>query len=214
MYRLTAATTGGSTDLGGEVLGWLMSPPSAGPVKPVSGWMPGTLLADYLAGHLPGRGVPVSELELEDPLYSELRIGLARTPNREVRAGYLYQASHLRPVDGWAFLAGCLLRRDWTRAPAGPVPLGGQARLADVETADTAGWPPAPSAFPDGKLLVYLATPAIWPVPAGSVYLLKFPREVQAAEWAARHHSTAYGLAKEDRLRTAGFGVVLTGVWT
>lgn len=256
VHRLTAAMTGSTTDLGDEVLGWLVPPSAAGPVKPVSGWMPGSLLADYLAGHLPGSGAPVSELELEDPLRSELRIGLARTPNRDVQAGYLYQASHLRPLDGWAFLAGCLLRRGWTRAPAGPVPLGGQGRLTDVETADTVGWPPEPSVFPHGKLLAYLATPAIWPggwriplpegaelvaaatgepeavatlspgdgwaasralrwaVPAGSVYLLKFPSEGQAADWAGRHHGTAYGLAREDRLRTAGFGVVLTGVWT
>ena len=110
----------------------------------------------------------------------------------------------------------------------------------------------------DGRVLVYLATPALWAdgwripvpdgarlvaaacgkpvpaatltpgprwkqtrvlrwaVPAGSVYLLEFDDPAAGAEWAAGVHGTAL---RADRrrsgyMRTAGFGVVLTGVWS
>jgi CRISPR type III-B/RAMP module-associated protein Cmr3 len=257
-FRLELAAAAGSTDLDEAGLSWLTPPRSAGTVKPLQGWMPRARLAEYLAGRLPGAGgTPVAGLELEDPLRPELRVGLARTPDREARVGYLYQATHLRPEEGWAFLAGCVLRPGWAKTPAGPVQFGGRSRLADVEAAASVGWPAMPSGFPGGRVLVYLATPALWPggwhipvperdgarlvaaatgepepvatvspgdgwaasralrwaVPAGSVYLLKFASETQAADWAARHHGTAYGLSEDDRLRTAGFGVVLTGAW-
>jgi CRISPR-associated protein Cmr3 len=51
-----------------------------------------------------------------------------------------------------------------------------------------------------------------WAVPAGSVYLLQFPDQDAAAAFAASTHGAAHVQA-EQRLRTAGFGVVLTGVW-
>jgi CRISPR-associated protein Cmr3 len=256
-FRLEPTAAAGSTDLDAAGLSWLTPPLAAGPVKPLGGWMPGTQLAGYLTGKMPGAGgISATELELADPLHPELRVGLARTPGRVARTGYLYQATHLRPEEGWGFLAGCLLRPGWTRTPAGPVPFGGRSRLVDVEPASTAGWPHRPPGYPDGQVLVYLATPALWPggwripvpdgarliaaatgepepvatitpgdgwaasrvlrwaVPPGSVYLLKFDSETQAAEWAGRHHGTAYGLADDDMLRTAGFGIVLTGVWT
>jgi hypothetical protein len=46
------------------------------------------------------------------------------------------------------------------------------------------------------------------------VYLLDFGDPALAAQWADGHHGTAYGLEGDDPVRTAGFGVVLTGVWT
>ncbi len=52
-----------------------------------------------------------------------------------------------------------------------------------------------------------------WAVPPGSVYLLRFGGEAEAASFASRWHGRAYGRPARDRLRTAGFGVVLTGVW-
>ena len=51
-----------------------------------------------------------------------------------------------------------------------------------------------------------------WAVPAGSVYLMRFDDEAGAARFAGHVHGHAYEQAHE-RLRTAGFGVVLTGVW-
>lgn len=53
-----------------------------------------------------------------------------------------------------------------------------------------------------------------WAVPAGSVYLVKFPSDERGAQWARDVHGTAWrGPDDEERLRTAGFGVLLTGVW-
>ena len=53
-----------------------------------------------------------------------------------------------------------------------------------------------------------------WAVPAGSVYLAEFGTDNRGAEWARDVHGTAYsGPEDDERLRTAGFGVLLTGVW-
>jgi hypothetical protein len=135
------------------------------------------------------------------------------------------------------------------------VQLGGRGRLADVTPAE-ATWPPHPAGQVRERVLVALATPALWPggwqipvppgaelvaaaagepepaatmtpgrqaartrmlrwaVPAGSVYLLEFSDGDRGAAWAAGVHRTAYGLGETDPLRTAGFGVVLTGAWT
>ena len=259
-FRLRPAPAGAQTDLDEAGLRWLMPPRGAGKVRPLAGWMPGQKLTEYLAGSLPpgGEGVPVPDLELADPLWPELRVGLARGPGRQARTGFLYQATHWRLEEDWGFLAGCVLADSWDRTAAGPVQFGGRARMADVEEAGKVSWPGMPDRFPGGLVLVYLATPALWPdgwripvpdgedarlagaatgepepvatmtpgrnwrgtralrwaVPAGSVYLLQFDDEARARQWAAAHHGTAYGRDTGDRLRTAGFGVVLTGVWT
>jgi CRISPR type III-B/RAMP module-associated protein Cmr3 len=266
-FRLALAPAdGASTDLDAAGLRWLVPPAGAGRVQPLGTLMSGgrgavfisgSQLASYLAGDLPpgDEGIEVAGLELATPLKPELRIGLARELDRRVRTGFLYQATHWRPEEGWGFLAGCLLRDGWRRVAAGPVSLGGRGRLADAETAGEVSWPARPEQFPGGRVLVYLATPAVWPggwripepagarlvaaatgepeqvatmtadrgrvrnrtlrwaVPAGSVFLLEFGDEQRAADWAGQVHGTAYGRDRDDRLRTAGFGVVLTGAW-
>jgi CRISPR-associated protein Cmr3 len=236
---------------------WLMPPENAEPVKPLGGWISGPVLSEYLAGRLPGRdGTPLGELGLENPLVPERRVGLARA-GRQVRAGYLYQSTHLRPRDGWGFLAEFTPRRDQVLQASNHSSFGGKGRLADVSAA-VMSWPAAGAA--GSRVLVYLATPAIWPggwrmpvpegaelvaaaagepepaattkrgrewrdsralrwaVPAGSVYLLEFGDPGAGAEWAARWHGVALDRGvvapDEDLLRTAGFGVVLTGAWT
>jgi hypothetical protein len=224
----------------------------------LGGWVPAGILGAYLSGELlaPGATAAVERLRpvTPEPLAPERRVGLARTGGRTAAMGLLYAATHLRPWDGWAFLAECGLPTGWDRVPAGPVPLGGRGRLADVGVAGGVTWPPAPAAYPHGRVLVYVATPAIWPggwrlplpagarlvaaavgdpepvatasprlgvrdsralrwaVPAGSVYLLAFDDPGRAAAWAAGVHGRAYGRPSGDRLGTAGFGVVLTGV--
>lgn len=257
-FRLRPAAGEVVNDLDEEKLRGLAPPPGSGAVTPARGWVPREWLTRYLSGEVPDpdRGSLVRDLGLEAPLWDEPRVGLARTAGREARAGYLYQATHLRPEEGWGFLAGYLARPRWKRVAGGPVQLGGRGRLADVEPAATAGWPVRPESFPGGRVLAYLATPGLWPggwriplpggvsvvaaatgepepvatitpgpdwkpsralrwaVPAGSVYLLRFPGEQQAARWAAGVHGTAWGRGEDDMLRTAGFGIVLTGVWT
>jgi len=180
---------------------------------------------------------------------------LARAQGRRARTGYFYQATHLRPAEGWAFLAECAFEPEWECEADGTVSLGGRGRLADVAPAQTE-WPKAPDGCVKARVLVYLATPALWPggwripvppgarlvaaatgepepaatctpgpgwaqtrmlrwpVPAGSVYLLEFEDADRGAAWARDVHGTAYGRDKADPLRTAGFGVVLTGAWT
>ncbi|WP_434739320.1 type III-B CRISPR module-associated Cmr3 family protein [Micromonospora sp. SH-82] len=270
--RLRPAPSGGITDLGdGSPL--LM----IGEGDPLNGWLTSETLGGYLRGelidsdHLHRR---VDELDLAfvrddpdldpGPLAREPRIGLGRTPHRVAQEGLLYQATFLRPVDGVALLAECVLPATWQRTATGPVTLGGRGRLADVAEVDGVSWPEPPKGFPAGRVLVYVATPAIWPdgwritvpprarlmaaavgppepiatgsprsaggvratralrwaVPPGSVYLLQFDSADAAADWAVGDgerpgvHGTAYGRPHHDRLRTAGFGVILTGVWS
>ncbi|MGH4018055.1 MAG: type III-B CRISPR module-associated Cmr3 family protein [Pseudonocardiaceae bacterium] len=267
VYRLRPESAGTAcTDL--DVECWLLPPEDAGATKDLSGWLPADQLTDYLAGTLPVDAITQErELSLEeDPLCPELRVGLARESDRRVKQGHLYQVTHLRPRSGWVFAAGCVLPAGWNRRAAGPVPFGGRGRLADVAPVSGLRLPEAPSNFPEGRVLVYLATPAIWPsgvdspggwripvpdgarlvaaavgepqpvatttadkdwksnrvlrwaVPAGSVYLLQFDDPARAKRWACDEvdgvHGTAYGRPPNDRLRTAGFGLVLTGVWT
>lgn len=255
VYRLVPQQVGAaSADL--DLPRWLLPPEGIGHTKDLTGWLPAHHVAEYLAGTLPAAmGTPRTELDLVDPLHPELRVGLAREADRSAKPGYLYQATHLRLEPNWGFVAGCVLPSGWDRHAAGPVPFGGRGRLADVEVASGIELPEGPSIFPGGRVLVYLATPAIWPdgwripvpdgarlvaaaagepqpvatttadqrwkdnrvlrwaVPAGSVYLLQFDDADRATQWATGVRRGTYGRPEEDRLRTAGFGLVLTGVW-
>ena len=106
-----------------------------GSVEPLDGWIPGQVLAGYLAGTLPTpEGAPEAALRVARPLVPEPRVGLARD-GRAARTGYLYQATHLRPVEGWAFLAEITVPDEWDAEPQGHVPFGGRTRLADVGAA-------------------------------------------------------------------------------
>ena len=271
VFRLRPEESAGHTDLGdagaavpgGGVLRWLMPPMDTESVEPLRGWIPGDVLAAYLAGDLPAPGgSPLEDLdplmrggELTDPFLPERRVGLARE-GRSVRAGYLYQSTHLRSEEGWAFLAEYTGPGERVPQRGNPVPFGGKGRLADIGPADMS-WPEAGAA--GKRVLVYLATPAVWPagwrmpvpgdatliaaatrdpepaatvrrgrdwlesrvlrwaVPAGSVYLLEFGDDDAGERWARKWHGVALDRGTtEDRdlLRTAGFGVVLTGAWT
>ncbi|HET9894933.1 MAG TPA: type III-B CRISPR module-associated Cmr3 family protein [Streptosporangiaceae bacterium] len=257
---------GAATDLDDKLIAggpgrprWLGPPDDVGAVEPLTGLIPADRLAAYLAGELPARtGSALGALgRIDDPFALERRVGLARD-GRRARAGYLYQVTHLRAQDDWAYLAQCAFAAGEAKSPRSPqVKLGGRGRLADV-TETTLAWPGG--GRPVGqRVLAYLATPALWPggwriperdgahlvaaacgkplpaatltpgerwresrvqrwaVPAGSVYLLEFDDAPTAVAWAARYHGTAYGPGEPspelEHMRTAGFGVVLTGVW-
>ncbi|HEX6076910.1 MAG TPA: type III-B CRISPR module-associated Cmr3 family protein [Micromonosporaceae bacterium] len=197
------------------------------------------------------------------PWLVEHRVGLARDENRTAQDGMLYAAEHLRPRGRLGFAALCV---DAPSAePARTVFLGGEGRRAAVHTPAAeviSGFPDPPGGsqgdFPRGRLLLYLATPAVfaagwrpseqdlrggrlvaaatgpsqvistarpdrrtgrvghprvlWAVPAGSVYYLEFPTDQEAATAAAAWHGRALPQADET-LRTAGFGLALTGRW-
>jgi CRISPR type III-B/RAMP module-associated protein Cmr3 len=292
LLRPDPELAGISTDLGDQAGGLLSPPRDLGKVEQVSGWVDAEALSGYLRGGLRAAGFDLDKptkvqrghaglrryraprTDFPDPafpdpdplqpLLPETRVGLARTRDRGARDGYLYQAIHLRPRDGWAFLACCDLAADQDQAARGPTAFGGRGRTADV--ADVTwqpgvGWPQAPDEFPDGRVLLYLATPALWPggwrppippearlagaavpapkpvataspysarrdrrpvldtvtlrwaVPAGAVYLLEFADPAEAKRWASVTHARPLGPSLAERLDTAGFGVVLTGLW-
>jgi CRISPR type III-B/RAMP module-associated protein Cmr3 len=256
VYRL-APESAGQTDLDDVDLRFLVPPRWATRVRRLTGWIPSDVLAGYLAGTIPGPGgMDKASLRLADPLVPERRVGLARA-GRSAREGYLYQATHLRPLDGWGFLAEYDVPDAWAQLASSHCPFGGRGRVADVEAADVR-WPKVVTA--GRNVLVYLATPGVWPggwrlpvppgatlvaaatgepeaaatvsrdqgqwrvsrvlrwtVPAGSIYLLKFDDAAEGAEWARAWNGVALerGVPDDpDMVRTAGFGVVLTGAWT
>ncbi|MDE3725304.1 type III-B CRISPR module-associated Cmr3 family protein [Nocardiopsis sp. N85] len=233
---------------------------------PLSGLVPGGVLKSYLHGTLVDAGEVVSQDEwgrVEEPVTAESRIGVGLDPDaRTVKGGLLYRTTHLRLEEDWAF-AVHLTPRPGRHRPveevAEPVRFGGLTRLADLAPAQVTGWPDPPEDFPDGKVLLYVATPAVWPtgwvpplpddarlvsavvgaplpvataspvrdykhfqrtramawaVPPGSIYLLQFLDPDDATTWAHSQHGLALGPAARPRWDTAGFGVVLTGVWS
>jgi CRISPR/Cas system CMR-associated protein Cmr3 (group 5 of RAMP superfamily) len=73
----------------------------------------------------------------------------------------LYSAEHLRPADGMGFAMLCLGGPDVPLADT--VPLGGRGRRAQVHDMVTAPELPNPAAqAPGGRLLLYLAAPAVF----------------------------------------------------
>ncbi|WP_017580425.1 type III-B CRISPR module-associated Cmr3 family protein [Nocardiopsis valliformis] len=283
--RMTAAepAPGVSTDLDEEVFGHgagnlrsFAVPEGVEDPEPVTGWMSSQALREYLHGTLiaPGAKVARDRLQLspEEPLEPETRVGLkVDHTTRTAEHGLLYSATHLRLREQWAFAAHVTPHTEPGRhlpldEVTGPVRFGGMARLADIDPAPGLAWPERPSSFPEGRLLLYVATPGVWPrgwvppiqgsgaelvaarmddpltvatasptrswkefrnsrslyyaVPPGAVYLLKFLDTDAAEHWAERHHGRALPLSEQIHrtrkinLATAGFGVVLTGVWS
>ncbi|MGW5219900.1 type III-B CRISPR module-associated Cmr3 family protein [Nocardia sp. NPDC004085] len=190
----------------------------------------------------------------------ERRVGIALrgrdagADRRLTEPGMFYSATHLRPEDNTRWLVGCVTDGD-IAVVRDVVGFGGQARMATVTKVDAPALPPPPTVFPDGRLCVYLATPALvddtlwrppqaqlcavaltgpqpvataapggefwdsrwlsWAVPAGTVYYLKFADADAAAEWANEHHGGVLpGQRPDTPLRTAGFGMCVTGNWT
>jgi CRISPR-associated protein Cmr3 len=129
---------------------------------------------DGLAAWLSGDLAPGSPLTREDrrrylcqePWVVEPRLGLAREwfgPHRGTAAEQmLYLARHLRPCPGMRFLVGCEDDVALTDLPADLVRIGGRGRIAHVRAhRHDDPIPPAASRFPDGRVTVYLATPAL-----------------------------------------------------
>jgi|GEM_PF-924623 len=150
---------------------------------PVSGWWTAATLHTYLTDRSALRESLRDDRfgRAEDaPWAPERRVGLARTGDRTAQDGLLYSAEQLRPRYRAGFAARCL---DIPLPPAGSataasttalaptgratVRFGGEGRRAEVhrltpnECASLAP-PTAPADFPDGRVLLYLATPALF----------------------------------------------------
>jgi CRISPR/Cas system CMR-associated protein Cmr3 (group 5 of RAMP superfamily) len=141
---------GVSHDLDNEVRGLL-----TGAGDHVAGWWETAELAGYLAdGDVSGDTMP-------EPWRIERRVGLALDDDRTAADGMLYSAEHLRPAERMGFAVCCIGGPD-VHLPE-TVPLGGRSRSAQVHADVKAPALPEPTAHaPDGRLLLYLATPAVF----------------------------------------------------
>jgi CRISPR/Cas system CMR-associated protein Cmr3 (group 5 of RAMP superfamily) len=141
---------GAAHDLQGQVAALL-----TGEGDPAGGWWESAELADYLTdGDVSGDTVAA-------PWDTERRVGLALNEAGAAAEGMLYSTEHLRPVDGMGFAVRCI------GGPCAPladtVPLGGRGRSAQVYDTVSAPVLPSPAArAPDGRLLLYLATPSVF----------------------------------------------------
>jgi CRISPR/Cas system CMR-associated protein Cmr3 (group 5 of RAMP superfamily) len=137
-------------DLGGDVRAL---PIGAG--EPVAGWWETAELAGYLTGG------DVSGDTMPEPWRIERRVGLALEEDRTAAEGMLYSAEHLRPAERMGFAVCCIGGPD---APLPQtVPLGGRNRSAQLHADVKPPALPEPAAHaPDGRLLLYLATPAVF----------------------------------------------------
>lgn len=243
-------------DLDSEVAVLLTDPAGDG-VPYEDRWWDAGQLTDYLHEGLLSDPLPTP------PWQVERRVGIAREEARTVTEGMFYSAEHLRPDPGVGFAGRCV--GGPSRPLEGTVAFGGEGRRAEVH-GDVPGieLPALPEDFNDGRLLLYLATPAVfpgggwhpdlaslggdgaapqlvaaavgttrvittgtpdrrtgafgrgrimWAAPAGAVYYLRFAGDDAAIAAAERVHGTTIRQA-EDWMRTAGFGLVLTGRWT
>ncbi len=131
----------------------------------VSDWISRRGLTDWLTGSMAGgRDVPEPPLWADPAWVPETRLGLARHWSGPLAGtaapGLLYAMTQLRPREDTRFLVGCVddepmeVRDDL-------VPLGGRGRLAEVTVVSEDVLPAPPEDFPDGRVAVYLATPAL-----------------------------------------------------
>jgi CRISPR type III-B/RAMP module-associated protein Cmr3 len=142
-------------DLDGEVAVLLAGP--AGASDPDEGrWWDTGQLTDYL------HDGELSEFLPDRPWEVERRVGIAREENRTVTEGMFYSAEHLRLDGGVGFAGRCVDGPD--RPLDGTIPFGGEGRRAEVHAdVPDIGLPAMPGDFDDGKLLLYLVTPAVFP---------------------------------------------------
>jgi CRISPR-associated protein Cmr3 len=142
-------------DLGEEVA-VLLAEPAGDSASGEAHWWGTEQLADYLhSGEL-------SEFLRDPPWQVERRVGIAREENRTVTESMFYSTEHLRLDTGVAFAGRCIGGPE--RKLGGTIPFGGEGRRAEVHgDVPAIELPAMPEDFNDGRLLLYLATPGIFP---------------------------------------------------
>ncbi len=158
LYRLAVRSDSAKDSQGRSAshdLGGLLPALPFGSGEPVGGWWETAELARYLAtGHVSGDVV-------SSPWEVERRVGLALDEDGTAAESMLYSAEHLRPADRMGFAVCCLGGPAVTLPDT--VPLGGRNRSAQVHDEVNPPGLPAPAAHaPDGRLLLYLATPSVF----------------------------------------------------
>jgi CRISPR-associated protein (Cas_Cmr3) len=136
--------------------------------EPVTGWWSSAAITAYL------RERDLAQPDLVDarldhdrggdgPWAWERRVGLARADDRTAADRMLYSTEHLRLADGAGF-AALVIDPPSTEA-AQFVHFGGEGRRAELRLCGAAtapALPDPPDLFEDGRLLLYLATPAVF----------------------------------------------------
>jgi CRISPR type III-B/RAMP module-associated protein Cmr3 len=159
--RLRPIRSAATTDLHDPGMVLLSAPKAEAPAA--DRWWSAQKLQTYLSDSVDlARRAEVDH----SPFVLEHRTGIARD-NRTVLDAHLYSNEFLRLSESahteWAILAQCVLTTGLRPAPARAVRWGGEGRMADVEVVSCPmEWPRPPDTFPDGRVLVYLATPGIW----------------------------------------------------
>ena len=143
------------SDLDGEVAVLLTE--SAGDTVSGEGqWWDVGQLTDYL------HNGELSDFLPTPPWQLERRVGIAREDNRTVTEGMFYSSEHLRIDTGVGFAGRCLDGPD--RQLDNTIAFGGEGRRAEVHADVTdIDLPAMPDDFNDGRLLLYLVTPAVFP---------------------------------------------------
>jgi CRISPR-associated protein Cmr3 len=171
--------------------------------EPAAGWWDVHALTAYL-----------HDGEIEDPRTGEpwrveRRVGLARENDRTAREGMLYAAEHLRFTDGHGLAVRCLGGPD--RDLSGLVNFGGRGRRAQLHQIRDIAVPEPPEDFPGGRLLLYLATPAVFPGGGWRPDLTRWPGTtlVSAAVGPAQIVTTATSRRADG---TVGGGLLMWAV--
>lgn len=153
-YRLTVTESQSTDEVAHDLSGAVRALP-VGAGEALAGWWETAELASYLtSGEVSGDVV-------SKPWRIERRVGLALDDNGAAAEGMLYSAEHLRTADRAGF-AVCCLGGPEVELPE-TIPLGGRNRSALVHELDSPPELPAPAAdAPDGRLLLYLATPGVF----------------------------------------------------
>jgi CRISPR-associated protein Cmr3 len=90
----------------------------------------------------------------------EGRVGIGLGEAKTARRGLFYQLQAVRPKPGVGLAVA--VEGDFPLATPVQVRLGGEGRVVTVRATENARLPECPEQFPDGKVRLYLATPALF----------------------------------------------------